>query len=105
MSKKSKFTADDLEFALENAAGFLEAEEWPELDGGAQVAANQEAAKRIRAMVTRSVKSRARKQVRDVVVQTKKNLALVANMRAKNVSDHEIAIALGIPEDSPLLIK
>lgn len=57
--KKPKFTADDLEFALENAAAFLEAEEWPESDGGAQEAANKEAAKRIRAMVKRSVTRRA----------------------------------------------
>lgn len=60
MSKKPKFTADHLEFALESAAGFLEAEEWPEDDGGAQVAAYQEAAKRIRAMVDRSVRRSAK---------------------------------------------
>jgi hypothetical protein len=44
---------DDLAYALENAAEFLEMEEWPEDDGGAQCAANREAAKRIRAMAKR----------------------------------------------------
>lgn len=29
----------------------------------------------------------------------------IADLRAKNASDREIAIAVGIPEDSPLLIK
>jgi len=45
---KPKFSTDDLAFAFECAAEFLEAEEWPENDGGAQVAAYREAAKRIR---------------------------------------------------------
>jgi hypothetical protein len=44
---------DDLAYAMENAAEFLETEEWPEDDGGAQCAANREAAKRIRAMAKR----------------------------------------------------
>jgi hypothetical protein len=46
--RKPKFTPDDLAYAYECAADFLEQEEWPEDDGGAQVAAFREAAKRIR---------------------------------------------------------
>ena len=46
---------DSLAYALECAADFLDAEEWPEDDGGAQVAANREAARRIRRMVRRLV--------------------------------------------------
>lgn len=30
---------------------------------------------------------------------------VIADLRTKNASDYEIAIAVGIPEDSPLLIK
>jgi len=53
-NKKSKsFKTFDLIFALENAAEFLEFEEWAENDGGAQEAANREAAKRIRKMAKR----------------------------------------------------
>lgn len=48
-ARKPKFTQDDLAYAYECAADFLEQEEWPEDDGGAQVAAFREAAKRIRA--------------------------------------------------------
>lgn len=36
MSQKPKFTADDLMYAYESAADFLENEEWPEDDGGAR---------------------------------------------------------------------
>ena len=46
---------DSLAFALECAADFLDQEEWPEDDGGAQMAANREAAKRIRRMARRLV--------------------------------------------------
>ena len=43
-------------YALENAAEFLENEEWPDPDGKeAQEAANREGAKRIRRMVARIV--------------------------------------------------
>lgn len=48
-ARKPKFTPDDLAYAYECAADFLEQEEWPEDDGGAQVAAFREASKRIRA--------------------------------------------------------
>jgi len=47
------FKPFDLIYALGNAAEFLENEEWPEDDGGAQEAANREAAKRIRRMAQR----------------------------------------------------
>ena len=47
------WTQDDLRYALELAADFLEMEEWPEDDGGYQVAAYREAAKRIRRMAKR----------------------------------------------------
>ena len=49
--------ADDLVFAYECAADFLEAEEWPEDDGGAQVAAYREVAKRLRRAAARAAKS------------------------------------------------
>lgn len=42
------FDNSDLAYALDNAAEFLEKEEWPENDGGVQQKANLEAAKRIR---------------------------------------------------------
>lgn len=39
-------------------------------------------------------------------LRNQKNLmAEIAELRAKNISDHEIAIAVGIPKDSPLLLK
>lgn len=44
---------DDLLYAYECAADFLEAEEWPEADGGRQVAAYREVAKRLRATAAR----------------------------------------------------
>lgn len=47
------FKAGDLAYALDNAAEFLDNQEWPEADGGAQIAANREAAKRIRKMAER----------------------------------------------------
>ncbi len=50
-TKKSKWTIDDLIFALDNAAEFLENEEFP--DNGEQELANREGAKRIRAMANR----------------------------------------------------
>lgn len=46
--RKAKIDPDDLAYAFECAADFLEAEEWPEDDGGKQVAAYREAAKRVR---------------------------------------------------------
>lgn len=49
----SDFEPFDLVYALENAAEFLDNEEWPDDDGGKQEAANREAARRIRAMATR----------------------------------------------------
>ncbi len=54
-AKKKIYTEDDLIFALESAADFLEMEEWPENDGGAQVAAYHEAAKRLRRMADRII--------------------------------------------------
>ena len=60
--RTTKWTHDDLMYAMENAAEFLETEEWPDDDGGAQVAANHEAAKRIRAMAKR-LDRRGQKQV------------------------------------------
>jgi len=56
---KSLWKTSDLVYALENAAEFLENEEWPEDDGGVQVAANKEGAKRIRAMTERLIKKDA----------------------------------------------
>ncbi|WP_460199057.1 hypothetical protein ACE15N_21900 (plasmid) [Xanthomonas campestris pv. passiflorae] len=44
---------DDLAFAFNSAADFLEMEEWPEDDCGRQVAAYKEAARRIRRMADR----------------------------------------------------
>lgn len=49
--------ADDIAYAYECAADFLEAEEWPEDDGGAQVAAYREVAKRLRRAARRAAKS------------------------------------------------
>lgn len=49
--------ADDIAYAYECAADFLEAEEWPEDDGGAQVAAYREVAKRLRRAAARAAKS------------------------------------------------
>ena len=49
--------ADDIAYAYDCAADFLEAEEWPEDDGGAQVAAYREVAKRLRRAALRAVKS------------------------------------------------
>ena len=46
------FDNGDLAYALDNAAEFLENEEWPD-DGGQQKAANLEAAKRILRMSKR----------------------------------------------------
>jgi len=54
MKKKPQiWTNDDLAYALEQAAEFLDMEEWPTNDGGAQVAAYREAARRIRRMADR----------------------------------------------------
>lgn len=49
--------ADDIAYAYECAADFLEAEEWPEADGGAQVAAYREVAKRLRRAAIRAGKA------------------------------------------------
>lgn len=48
-----KIGPDDLAYAFDCAADFLEQEEWPEDDGGVQVAAYREAARRIRRMAAR----------------------------------------------------
>jgi hypothetical protein len=58
MTKKPKpiYTTSDLAYAFECAANFLDAEEWPENDGGVQVAAYREAAKRIRRQAERYYK-------------------------------------------------
>ena len=50
-TEKPKWVLDDLIFALENSAEFLEMEEFP--DNGEQELANKEGAKRIRAMANR----------------------------------------------------
>ena len=50
---RADFDNGDLAYALDNAAEFLENEEWPDDDGGVQEAANKEAAKRIRRMSKR----------------------------------------------------
>lgn len=71
MRKPPEFTADDLEFAFESAAAFLELEEWPEDDGGAQVAAYREAAKRIRVIVARLTEKRAKHEVRAQIKRRK----------------------------------
>lgn len=48
------FEPFDLVYALENAAEFLENEEWPDpADAAKQCAANKEAARRIRAIAKR----------------------------------------------------
>lgn len=46
--KLPKPKVDDIAYAYECAADFLEAEEWPEDDGGATIAAYREVAKRLR---------------------------------------------------------
>lgn len=50
-TKNLKWTLDDLIFALDNAAEFLENEEFP--DNGEQELANKEGARPIRAMANR----------------------------------------------------
>jgi hypothetical protein len=49
------WTMYHLVFALQNAAEFLENEQWPAVGQGVQAAANMEAAKRIRAISDRLV--------------------------------------------------
>lgn len=39
------------------------------------------------------------------LAQMKRDTTQIRRMRAMNASDREIAIAVGIPEDSPLLVK
>ena len=62
--RTNKFGVDDLLYAPENAAEFLELEEYPHDDGteteGQQEAANREAAKRIRRMAKRLLNKRKR---------------------------------------------
>lgn len=55
MNKKNKkiWNNDDLHYAYMAAINFLKMEEWPEDDGGKQVAAYKEAAKRIQKMADR----------------------------------------------------
>lgn len=50
------WTMYNLVFALQNAAEFLENEQWPSVGQGIQAAANMEAAKRIRTLTDRLVK-------------------------------------------------
>jgi len=52
-----RISPSDLAYAYECAADFLEMEEWPDDDGGAQVAAYREAARRIRRMALRVAKT------------------------------------------------
>lgn len=52
-SKPKLWSNDDLAFAFNAACDFLLMEEWPEDDGGVQVAAYREAAKRIGRMADR----------------------------------------------------
>lgn len=44
----------------------------------------------------------ARKKAKEAMREMRENRRYIKQMRAKNVPDREIAIALGIPEDSPL---
>lgn len=53
---KPIYEPNDLLFAIDAAAEFLDMEEWPEQDGGKQVAAYREAAKLIRKMGKRIAK-------------------------------------------------
>ena len=62
--KLPKPTADDLMYAYEQAADFLDAEEWPEDDGGAQMAAYREVAKRLRRTSARINTNLARREQR-----------------------------------------
>lgn len=48
-----RIAPSDLGYAYECAADFLEMEEWPDDDGGAQVAAYREAARRLRRIASR----------------------------------------------------
>lgn len=59
-----KPNADDLMYAYEQAADFLDAEEWPEDDGGAQVAAYREVAKRLRRVSARMNTNLARRELK-----------------------------------------
>lgn len=59
-----KPTADDLMYAYEQAADFLDAEECPEDDGGAQVAAYREVAKRLRRVSARMNTNLARRELK-----------------------------------------
>jgi hypothetical protein len=59
--KPPTFKDDDLWYALENAAEFLENEEWPEPDDKVrQEAANKYAANLIRRMLARRIKAKAK---------------------------------------------
>lgn len=53
MPRKRAWKYDDLAYAMAAAAEFLENEEWPEDDGGAQVAAYREAARRLNKIAKR----------------------------------------------------
>ena len=44
-------------------------------------------------------------EIPEFLRNTKYLIAEIADLRSKNASDREIAIAVGIPEDSPLLLK
>lgn len=66
MQRKGKplYLISDLLFSLEQAAEFLDMEEWPGEDAEAQMAANQEAALRIRRMANRLAAKNGMRPVR-----------------------------------------
>jgi len=45
----------------------------------------------------------AKKKRQQITAETRENIRHIKKMRALGASNREIAIALGIPEDSPLL--
>lgn len=53
---KRIYSDSDLDYAFEQAIDFLECEEWPQNDGGAQVEAYREAAKQIRKILEKRIK-------------------------------------------------
>lgn len=90
LSKQKKpsklWTKDDLAYAFECAADFLEQEEWPEDDGGAQVAAYREAAKRIRRMTDRLY---ARTEGQRATMKARGNGGPVASEQTENQNSNE----------------
>jgi hypothetical protein len=65
-----KFSHYDLIYALDNAAEFLENEQWPEDDGGAQEAANREAAKMIRAAANKVARNAGLGEIKPAAAAT-----------------------------------